>query len=158
MDESASAGDFCLHFIHAVVAVIGRNRSLDEHQIRTIRELCSLTENRPFPTAVWARLIEKYLGDVDFLTDRLERVLEDKRHLLQSIGKVTANEANSIGLSHGARVLVHGYSGVVSQILKALPLELKGSLHLYATARFRRNVNEGVLLKSEYGTGPGAFD
>ena len=119
------------------------------HRRDTIRALCTLVEERPFPALVWARLIPKYFDDVPFLACALEDVLTDKRHLLQAIGGVTANHAEQIGLKKGSRVVIQGYSGTIPGILAALPDEVKPALQIFATEQNHRGINEGELLRAD---------
>src|SRR6266446_6299052 len=149
-DVNHSAGDFCLRFVQAVVFVIGYSPFLDESQKRIIQELSDVVENRPFPALLWARLIRKHLAELAFLKERLARLSADKRQLLALIGQVTASDGSRIGLRPHARLLIHGYSGVIPSVLQALPRETKETLRIFTPRKVRRrSESEGERLRHD---------
>lgn len=142
-EGSPSAGDFCLQFVQAIVLIIGRATVLDRQQQRTIMELCREVEDRPFPALPWARFIAQRMDNLACLKEKVGRLSEDKRYLLAQISQRIAEEGATIGLHPGARVLVHGYSGVIPNVLKALPAKTKQTLRVFVTEQFRRQESEG---------------
>ena len=148
-DENSSAGDFCLHFINSITSLLGTGASLSRERQDSIRTLCELVEERPFPALVWARLIPRFLNDVPFLACAVEQVLADKRALKRDIGGVIAAHASEIGLHRDARVLIQGYSGTIPAILAELQREARVPSKLFVMQQNRRGVNEGTLLQSD---------
>jgi len=138
-----SAGDFCLLFLQAVIVVIGRSTELNNWQRETIRALCREVEWRPFPALPWARFISAQLGNLACLKDKIGHLSEDKRYLLEQIEERVAEEGARIGLGRRTRVLIHGYSGVIPNVLNKLPLETKQTLQLFITEQHRRQDSEG---------------
>ena len=144
---SVCVGDFSLQFAESVALILSSATELREWHKEAIRSLCALVRERPLPGLPLALLIERHLADRQFLLDRLELFLRDKRELRTDVAKVAATNAARIGLQPGARILVYGYSYIFPELFSGLPESIKETLQIWTPDHSRRAVSEGEFLK-----------
>jgi hypothetical protein len=145
MESNPSAGDFSAVFANYLASIIAESPVLDDVQKETIRRLCQIVEERPFPAKPLALLALRNLDTPHLLAPKLEAILEDKREVEDQIGAVAARNSAKLGLVPHSRVLVVGFSYMFPLILPALPDE--STLTICTLRHMRREMSEGEALR-----------
>ncbi|MBI2846815.1 MAG: hypothetical protein HYX82_02930 [Chloroflexi bacterium] len=148
VDGNASAGEVCICFNNSIAGLIGLAPLIHKPRKETIRQICRIVEKkRPYPTLLYAKLVEAYLDDPPTVIKGLNKILVDKIELPERIRSVVTADGYKAGFRPNMRVLVQGYTTTTTYALFGLPPQVKKTIKIYASEQFRRGQSEGALLK-----------
>jgi hypothetical protein len=145
IDTEPGAGAVCICF-NRIIADLLKER-LGPARRQTILAICGLARQRPFPTLLWARLVENALDRPDIIERGLARALSAKHLLRDQIRSVAETSAHQAGFRRGATLVVYGYSATIVEALQGLPDGLRRTLTVLIPLNSRRAREEVRLLE-----------
>jgi len=148
------AGNVALLFARVILSIIGEAKSLSEGRKKAIADLCSVINERPLPTALWADFVKDHLDNPAVIGRVLTCCVQNTAFTFTSrIQEHIGQCYEYLLLTGNEPILVFGYSTTIVATLRGLPSKVTRSLKVLTPKQSLpdRKDSDGTLLQQSIG-------